>query len=569
VSRPGEGRGSSGRADGHVDGRRAVLRLVVSLLVLGGLYLGLATFLGRSVATGTLVEGVNVGGMSPEQAAVTLKRALAVQASRPVVLRTPTRSVTLDPATAGLALDVDATLAGTTGLTLSPARMWRHLTGAQSRPLRISVDDARLSAALRQAARTVDVPATEGSVSFPGGTVRTVLSEPGRALQVPQTASAVVASWPRKAEVDAVVAVVRPRLPHAEVRRAVAAFARPAVSGPLTVQVGSLPVRLQPARFAAAVSLRATPEGRLQPAVDGARMVSMLRAAAPGVEKQPVDATVRLVGGRPVVVPAVVGTRYDASAVAAAVLPALTSPERTARVSPVRTQPKVSTATARGWGVTQLVSTFSTEFPVNPPRTTNITIAARTLDGTVVKPGETFSLNGVLGPRTPAKGYQKAPVIDGGRLETDYGGGVSQVSTTLFNAAFFAGVRIEQHTPHSFYIARYPEGREATVSWPDVDNRWTNDSGSAILIHSFVKGKTVTVRFYGTRVWDIQAVKGPRRNVVPPRTITDERPGCVPQTPTPGFDVTVTRIFRKDGKQVRSSQFSTHYIPEDDVRCTR
>jgi vancomycin resistance protein YoaR len=542
---------------------------VVSLLVLGGLYLGLATFLGRSVATGTLVEGVNVGGMSPEQAAVTLKRALAVQASRPVVLRTPTRSVTLDPATAGLALDVDATLAGTTGLTLSPARMWRHLTGAQSRPLRISVDDARLSAALRQAARTVDVPATEGSVSFPGGTVRTVLSEPGRALQVPQTASAVVASWPRKAEVDAVVAVVRPRLPHAEVRRAVAAFARPAVSGPLTVQVGSLPVRLQPARFAAAVSLRATPEGRLQPAVDGARMVSMLRAAAPGVEKQPVDATVRLVGGRPVVVPAVVGTRYDASAVAAAVLPALTSPERTARVSPVRTQPKVSTATARGWGVTQLVSTFSTEFPVNPPRTTNITIAARTLDGTVVKPGETFSLNGVLGPRTPAKGYQKAPVIDGGRLETDYGGGVSQVSTTLFNAAFFAGVRIEQHTPHSFYIARYPEGREATVSWPDVDNRWTNDSGSAILIHSFVKGKTVTVRFYSTRVWDIQAVKGPRRNVVPPRTITDERPGCVPQTPTPGFDVTVTRIFRKDGKQVRSSQFSTHYIPEDDVRCTR
>ena len=77
------------------------------------------------------------------------------------------------------------------------------------------------------------------------------------------------------------------------------------------------------------------------------------------------------------------------------------------------------------------------------------------------------------------------------------------------------------------------------------------------------------MRFYGTRVWDIQAVKGPRRNVVPPRTITDERPGCVPQTPTPGFDVTVTRIFRKDGKQVRTSQFSTHYIPEDDVRCTR
>ena len=254
--------------------------------------------------------------------------------------------------------------------------------------------------------------------------------------------------------------------------------------------------------------------------------------------------------------------------VQAAVLPALTSPGRVATIAPVQTQPKVTTAMAKAWGVTEVVSSFSSAFPVNPPRTTNITIAARTLDGTLVKPGETFSLNAVLGQRTGAKGYQKAPVINGGRLETDYGGGVSQVSTTVFNAAFFAGVRIEQHTPHSFYISRYPEGREATISWPDVDNRWTNDTGKAILIHSHVSGNEVTVTFYGTRVWDVEAVKGPRRNVVQPRTITDDSPGCVAQSPTVGFDVTVSRIFRKDGRQVRTSQFSTHYIPEDDVRCT-
>jgi ABC-type Na+ transport system ATPase subunit NatA len=78
----------------------------------------------------------------------------------------------------------------------------------------------------------------------------------------------------------------------------------------------------------------------------------------------------------------------------------------------------------------------------------------------------------------------------------------------------------------------------------------------------------VTVTFYGTKVWDVEAVKGPRRNVVQPRTISDASPGCVMQSPTVGFDVTVSRIFRKDGRQVRTSQFSTHYIPEDDVRCT-
>ena len=550
------------------EGRRTAARLVLSLLVLGAVYAGLATFVGRHVAANTRVDGVSIGGMSPRQAAATLTRALAAKASRPVTLRTPTRPVLLDPATAGLGLDVDATVAGQTGFSLAPADVWRHLTGGEDLPLRISVDDARLTAALERAATTVNTPVREGSVSLAGGTVHAVPSQPGHPLEVARTARAVAAAWPRRPEINAVVGGVEPRLAAAEISRAVAAFARPAVSGPLTVKVGSLPIVLTPAKFAPAVSLRPTPQGRLVPAVDGARIVALLRSAAPGVEKRPTDATVTLVGGRPRVVPAVVGTRYDVAKVQAAVLPALTSPGRTATVVPVRTQPEVTTAMARSWGVTDVVSSFSTAFPVNPPRTTNITIAARTLDGTLVKPGETFSLNGVLGQRTGAKGYQKAPVINGGRLETDYGGGVSQVSTTVFNAAFFAGVRIEQHTPHSFYISRYPEGREATVSWPDVDNRWTNDSGKAILIRSQVSGNEVTVTFYGTKVWDVQAVKGPRRNVVQPRTIADSSPGCVMQSPNVGFDVTVSRIFRKDGRQVRTSQFSTHYIPEDDVRCT-
>jgi vancomycin resistance protein YoaR len=550
------------------EGRRTATRLILSLLVLGAVYVGLATFVGRHVAANTRVDGVSIGGMSPRQASGTLTRALAAKASRPVTLRTPSRSVLLDPATAGLRLDVDATVAGQTGFSLAPADVWRHLTGGEDLPLRISVDDARLTAALEHAATTVNTPVREGSVSLAGGTVHTVLSQPGHTLEVARTARAVAAAWPRRPEINAVVGGVEPTLADAEIRRAVAVFARPAVSGPLTVKVGSLPIVLAPAKFASAVSLRPTPQGRLVPTVDGAKIIALLRLAAPGVEKRPADATVTLVGGRPTVVPAVVGTRYDVAKVQAAVLPALTSPGRTATIAPLRTRPKVTTAMARSWGVTDVVSSFSTAFPVNPPRTTNITIAARTLDGTLVKPGETFSLNGVLGQRTAAKGYQKAPVINGGRLETDYGGGVSQVSTTVFNAAFFAGVRIEQHTPHSFYIPRYPEGREATVSWPDVDNRWTNDSGKAILIRSYVHGNEVTVTFYGTKIWDVEAVKGPRRNVVQPRTITDDSPGCVMQSPNVGFDVTVTRIFRKDGRQVRTSQFSTHYIPEDDVRCT-
>ena len=249
-------------------------------------------------------------------------------------------------------------------------------------------------------------------------------------------------------------------------------------------------------------------------------------------------------------------------------LAALTSTTRTAPITMVTTPPKVTTAMAQGWGIKEEVSTFTTQFPYNPPRTNNMKIAAAALNSTIVRAGARFSLNGILGERTPAKGYQRAPVIYAGRLEIAYGGGVSQVSTTLFNAVFFSGVRIEKYTPHSFYIARYPEGREATLSWPDVDQKWTNDSGSGILISSYLKGNDLTVTFYGTKKWDIEAVKGPRRNIVQPKTIVDNRPGCVPQSPNAGFDVTVVRIFKKNGVQVRTSTFNTHYIPEDGVTCT-
>jgi vancomycin resistance protein YoaR len=234
---------------------------------------------------------------------------------------------------------------------------------------------------------------------------------------------------------------------------------------------------------------------------------------------------------------------------------------------PTVVQPRTSTADVQRLGVREVVSTFTTRFPVNPPRTTNIRIAARTLDGTLVRPGETFSLNRALGRRSAAKGYQKAPVINGGRLETDYGGGVSQVSTTLFNAVFFAGLDSVEHKPHSFYISRYPEGREATVSFPTVDQKFRNDSGHGILIKTRVTSSDITVTFWGTKVWDVAAHKGPRTNVRPPRTIHDTDGSCVEQSPSPGFDVVVTRDFRRAGRTVRTQRFTTRYIPEDRVIC--
>ena len=552
-------------------GRAVFLRLFVSLAVLAGTYYGLAVFLGRHVPSNTHVDGIAIGGMSPEAATVTLERVLATRVSRPVHIETPSRTVDIDPGTGGLKADLAATLSDLSGFTLDPAEMWAHLTGGEDQPLKISVDRARLTAAVKEVARAVDYPVKEGSITFSGGKATAVVSVPGSAVNVPDTADVVASGWPGRQVVKAVMTVTEPKVSAAEVNRATREFAVPAMSGPVRVVAGRTTVTLQPAQYAPALSMAPDGTGTLRPGIDAPGLLAVIRAVAPGIVRVPVDATVRLVAGEPKVVPAVVGLTFDEPAARAALLAALTSRTRTATITLVPLQPTVTTAMAQGWGVKEEISTFTTSFSVNPPRTNNIRIAARTLNGTLIRPGEQFSLNGRLGPRTPAKGYQQAPVINAGRLVKDYGGGVSQVSTTTFNAAFFAGVRIERHTPHSFYISRYPEGREATVSWPDVDQVWTNDTGFGILIDAHVSANDITVAFFGTKVWDIEAVKGPRRNVVQPRKITDASPGCVPQSPTPGFDVTVSRIFRNSGvggAPVKTSIFRTHYLPEDNVACT-
>jgi vancomycin resistance protein YoaR len=547
---------------------RVLVVSAVAVIGFVGVYGGLATFLAGRVASNVTVDGIAIGGMSSRDATDTLQRVLADRALRPVRLTAPSRSVDIRPGAAGLEIDMGATVAGLTGFTLNPLRMWVSMTGSENQPFKLRLDRGKLSDAVTKAATALDRPMKEGSIAFTDGRATGVLSETGTQVMVPATVDAVASAWPHRQVIPAVVRVTRPKVSAAEITRATKELAVPAMSAPVTVLAGGRTIILQPRQYAPALSTTLDGAGRLQLTVDTRTLMAAIRAAASGIERPPVDATARLSAGRPQVVPAVVGTTFDEAATSAGFRTALTSSRRTVTVKLVPTPPKVSSATAQGWRITEAISTFTTQFPVNPPRTTNIKTAVATLNGTLVRPGDQFSLNATLGKRTPAKGYQKAPVIYGGRLVTDYGGGVSQVSTTTFNAAFFAGVKINEHTAHSFYIARYPEGREATVSWPDVDQKWTNDTGFGILIQATVSGDNLTVTLWGTKTRDVEAVKGPRRNVVQPKTIVDAKPGCVPQAPTPGFDVTVTQIFKKNGAQVKTVGFNTHYIPEDTVTCT-
>ena len=546
---------------------RRLAALVVTLVVIAGAYVALAVWAGDRVPAGVRVQGVDVAGLSRADAVQRLRTELGPRAERPVTLRAGPASTEVVPSGAGLGVDVRATLDPLVGFSLDPRSLLRHLRGGGDAPLVTTRDDARLAEQVRAAAASLDQPLVQGAVAFTADGAVLRASQPGRVVDQRASGRLLADRWLTDDTLEVPFATSEPAIDPAALQRFYDEVAKPAASGPVRVAVGTRTVVVPASRLAPALSTALT-DGVPRLRVDGVLLEKVVRGLDPGLRREPVDARIVLRGTIPTVVPGVPGQRVDPAVLAASVTAAVVTPERTATVAPAVVEPELSTAKAKALGVTEQVSTFTTRFPVNPPRTNNIRLAARTLNGILVRPGELFSLNDALGRRTPGKGYQQAPVIDGGRLTKDYGGGVSQVSTTLFNAVFFAGLDTVSHKPHSFYISRYPEGREATVSFPTVDQTFRNDSGHGILISTSVAERTITVSFYGTKVWDVEATKGPRTNVRPPTTIRDSSPGCVAQAPSPGFDVSVGRIFKRGGATVRTERFVTRYIPEDRVICS-
>ena len=178
-------------------------------------------------------------------------------------------------------------------------------------------------------------------------------------------------------------------------------------------------------------------------------------------------------------------------------------------------------------GITGVVGSYYTTYGGIPSRLHNVALVAQLIDGALIAPGGTFSFNGTTGERTAEKGFQEAPVIINGELQTGLGGGICQVSTTVFNAAYEAGCEIDERTNHALYISHYPLGRDATVNYPDLDLKFTNDTDNWLLLRTFVGSGSLTVNLYGTpqnrRVESaeqpLRVVGAPKINRVPDPTL--------------------------------------------------
>ena len=526
---------------------------------------------GERVPSGVSVSGIDVGGLPRAEAEARLREGLAERATAVVQLRAAGEAVTLDPAKSGLSLDLPATVER--AVSTGPLGRAAALVGADREvsPV-VEVDEVALSAQLQQVAAEFDRQPVEGSITFDEQAAPTpVQPVVGRVLDVEGAVDAVREQWlsDPSSRIEVPVDVSRPRTGDQEVQRALDEVAKPAVAAPVTVDVEGKPLVVEPRDIAKALRLEPGADGMLVPRLLEPDLYEQVRFRLRTVGEPPVDATFDVSSGTPVLVPSEDGRSVSPPDLARAVQGVLTAPApRTASASLSVVPARITTAQARTLGVREMIGTFTTKHPCCRPRVENIHRIADILDGYVVLPGEEFDLNAVVGPRDEARGFVPAPQILEGEFVDAVGGGISQFATTLFNAVFFSGLQDVTHTPHSYYISRYPPGREATVSFPKPDLIFRNDSPNGVLIDTSYTGTSITVTFWGAKRFDeVKALAGPRTRIRDFETRYVQRPDCTRTAGGKGFDILVTRVFVDGGVEVRREEFQTRYLPEPRFIC--
>lgn len=276
----------------------------------------------------------------------------------------------------------------------------------------------------------------------------------------------------------------------------------------------------------------------------------LLERTRRALEREPVNAKFVVDhAGTISIEPSKPGLRVDMPKLGAALLAAARAPSREAALPLLHgPPPALDTDRAGRLGIKGLVSTFTTRHPCCEKRVDNIHRIADILDGTVVEPGQTVSVNALVGPRTPKNGFVPAPTIEEGEIVDSTGGGVSQFATTFFNALFHGGYDIIERQPHTYWFPRYPMGHEATLSWPKPDIIFKNDTDAGLLIKTSYTGTSITVRLYGDNGGrKVRASVSSRQNVidapleilpnpkVPPDEEKVKEPGSV------GWSVVVSR----------------------------
>jgi vancomycin resistance protein YoaR len=566
--------GQARRGQAPVGVRRALRWVLVIAVALGALalvlYVTTAVRSGGAAPPRTSVGGVDIGGMTPEAAAAAVTAKYAPVARKRLKVTSDGKTYVVKPAQAGISLDAAASVEPAFGRTWNPVDLISHLFGATSYPVVVAVDKAALTTQVQSIADAVNQPPANPALTVEGGQPKLQAGQPGRELDQAATSQALVdAVLKPRAPIPAPITEVQPGISSDAAKQA-SDLAAAAVSAPVTVRADTVTATIPASAIAKALSF-SEDATTFTPVLDGAILHDAIKKELKPLETKGNDATFKIKHGKPVVVPSVVGKGISDDELATAVQGVLDKPadQRTVNVSVGVREPKLTTEQAQALGIKEKISSFTQHFPYAAYRVQNIGQAAKRINGTILMPGETFSMNDTIKERTKANGYTKGFVVgEGGIFDEQLGGGVSTATTTMWTAAFFAGMERVKTVAHSIYISRYQPGLEATVAWGIFDMKFKNSNPYPVLITTAMTNGSMNATFWGTKVYDkIDAEFSKRRHKIPFDTVYDPSDKCLGQPGVDGFWITVDRVFYKGGAEVKREPITTHYKAAPHVIC--
>lgn len=553
------------------------------------------------------VLDTELGGADAREAARALLDLEERLATMPVSVNVDGADANILPIQTGFDLDEDGLVeeALAVGRTSNPVGdfLWwlGHLAGTTTLEPRGSLEDAALDEVLDQLdSSLIGDPPFEGGLAVEEGEIVARYPRPGRQIGRDRAADLLMEQYLSldREQVSLPVREVRPSLTDADVdaarSRAVLMLSAPIT---LTLDDGSELVFSVSELREALVSETLEDPARIELGFDVDAVEQRLQPVRDEFEAAPVDATFEIDGNQVSVVPGRNGTLIDAEETATVLEEiALTSSRRAPLPLEEGAEPDVTTSDLEALDVRHLVSQFTTFHDCCAGRVTNIHLMADEVDGAIVPPGGTFSLNDHVGQRTEEEGYLPAGTIIGGEIVDTVGGGVSQFATTFYNAVFWGGYEDVEHKPHSFYFDRYPEGIEATISWPQPDLVFRNDDDSGVLIKTEYTDTSITVKFYGNndgRILvgqqsggdlsvgvvaeggpDAAHIMGDRSDRFdfrePPAPLYRPNPELeieeqeVVQSPTEGWSLTVTRTTTV-GEETTTEEWPVRYLARQEI----
>lgn len=591
--------------------RRTVL--VVSLMVL---VLVLATGVELALSTGRVHPGVrvaevSVGGLTPDAAGEKLEKELASRISDPVTLIFEDQEWSVESTTVAATLDTTAAVGAAMEIGRSGAIGTRVVTRFKAWFSAVDLDAPvvgsreRVEAFIDLVAAEVDRDPKDASVLIEGTTAVVQASELGLAVRREELAQSMLSAFSaRERRVDVAADLVPVEVTD-EAAAVAAKDAEQLMSAAAAVTHEGETWEFDREEIAQWIAFRAVPGEEATvaaSAVSSAGLEGSVVATAtevPGTRRMALEAYISSseasrtitprVGttGRPAqdasfsvsngtvsIVPHQDGVGADIEALADELTVALMRDDnRTVELRTMRVEPALTTEVAKTMGIKERIGTYRTTYDSgNKPRVNNIHTLADAIDNTLVAPGETFSFNGTVGPRTAAKGYQEAPAIVNGVLVPQLGGGICQFGTTIFNAVFESGLPVVERRNHSFYISHYPKGRDATVSWGGPDFKFKNDTEHWVLIATGHTAGSVTVSLYSTDPgYQVASSIGDWYDVKPHpvREVPDDTLGLgsrvVEDHGIDGRKIVITRKVTKNGTVVREDKFTSVYKAVEEV----